>query len=63
MIKLEKMAVINNGILVFIALRMIRLGHYFIDGLFFFVFLYYFSSKIYAEREKRLLAGRKDITK
>lgn len=35
--------IINNGILIMFALRLIRVGHYFIDGFFFFFWLYYFS--------------------
>jgi hypothetical protein len=41
------LSLINNAILLLILLRLIRFGHYFVDGLFFFAFLYYFSSKEY----------------
>ncbi|MFH1581653.1 MAG: O-antigen ligase family protein [Pseudomonadota bacterium] len=43
---------INNGIFVFLLLRLIRHGHYFLDGLFFFAFLYYFTGKSYKKEIK-----------
>lgn len=36
---------INNGILVLFVLRLLRVGHYFEEGLFFFVWVYYFTKK------------------
>ncbi|MDD5593825.1 MAG: O-antigen ligase family protein [Candidatus Margulisbacteria bacterium] len=42
------LSVINNGIFLLIILRLIRFGHYFVDGLFFFAFIYYFTNKEYS---------------
>lgn len=41
------LSVINNGIFLLIVLRLVRFGHYFVDGLFFFAFIYYFTNKEY----------------
>lgn len=35
--------IINNAILILFFMRLIRSGHYFLDGAFFFFWLYYFS--------------------
>lgn len=35
--------IINNGILSMFAIRLLRFGHYFATGFFFFFWLYYFS--------------------
>jgi len=37
--------IINNAILAMFMIRLLRSGHYFNGGLFFFVWLYYFSGK------------------
>jgi len=42
-----KLSIINNSIFLFILLRLMRFGHYFLDGFFFFAFIYYFSNKQY----------------
>jgi len=38
--------IINNAILAMFLIRLIRCGHYFINGFFFFFWLYYFSWKL-----------------
>jgi len=38
--------IINNGILAMFLIRLIRCGHYFVYGFFFFFWLYYFSWKL-----------------
>jgi hypothetical protein len=35
--------IINNGILCMFLMRLLRHGHYFVDGMFFFFWVYYFS--------------------
>jgi len=45
--------VINNAILVMFMIRLVRSGHYFNGGLFFFVWMYYFSSKIASAKSLR----------
>lgn len=40
------LGVINNGIFVLFIIRIIRCGHYFIDGFFFFFWLYLFTWKM-----------------
>jgi len=37
--------IINNAALLFILIRLIRVGHYFSDGFFLFFWMYYFSRK------------------
>lgn len=44
---------INNASLSMIVLRLVRQGHYFVDGFFFFIWLYYFS-KIASRQEEEL---------
>jgi len=41
------MQMISNSILCMLLVSLLRQGHYFYNGLFFFVWLYYFSYKIY----------------
>ena len=55
----NRMSIINNGIFVLILLRLIRYGNYFVDGMFFFIFLYYFSGKIYKETKRHDSLGDK----
>ena len=43
----NSMVIINHSILILFILRLLRNGHYFSDGLFFFVCLYYFSKKLF----------------
>lgn len=46
--------VINNAVLIFFIIRLIRQGHYFNDGIFFFFWLYYFTGSQYRlERSKQ----------
>jgi len=40
------MQMISNSILCMLLVSLLRQGHYFYNGLFFFVWLYYFSYKI-----------------
>ncbi|MFC1571230.1 O-antigen ligase family protein [Candidatus Margulisiibacteriota bacterium] len=47
------LSIINNGIFLLIVMRLVRFGHYFVDGFFFFVFIYYFSNM---QVKARLLA-------
>ena len=42
----KNLQIINNAIFVLFIAQLIRQGHYFYNGLFFFVWLYYFSYKI-----------------
>jgi len=51
---LEMYQMVNSGIFVLILLRLIRYGHYFTDGFFFFIFLYYFTAKAYKQKMKYL---------
>ena len=46
---LSNLSIINNGIFILIILRIFRLGHYFVDGFFFFIFLYYLSYEKYKQ--------------
>ena len=45
--------IISNGVLTLVILRLLRSGHYFSDGFFFFIWLYYFSKQQY-KLEKKL---------
>lgn len=42
----KKLQIISNAIFVLFLLQLFRQGHYFYNGLFFFVWVYYFSYKI-----------------
>lgn len=44
--------IINNAVLTLIILRLLRSGHYFSDGFFFFIWLYYFSKRQYKSVKK-----------
>lgn len=50
--------VINNAILTMFFMKMIRMGTYFVDGFFFFFWLYYFS-KIEADARDKAAQGSK----
>lgn len=51
--------IINNGTLVLLLLRLVRVGHYFEEGLFFFFWLYYFSKKnLLSQRPPAVLEGQ-----
>jgi voltage-gated potassium channel Kch len=39
------LAVMSNAIFILFVLRLFRLGHYFYNGLFYFVWIYYFAYK------------------
>jgi len=43
----NNLQIINNAIFVLLILHLLRQGHYFYNGLFFFVWVYYFSYRIY----------------
>jgi O-antigen ligase len=43
----NNLQIISNSILCMLLVSLLRQGHYFYNGLFFFVWLYYFSYKIY----------------
>jgi len=42
----ENMPMLNNAVLILFIIQLLRQGHYFYNGLFFFVWMYYFSYKI-----------------
>lgn len=46
--------IINNAILLMFLIKLIRMGHYFADGFFFFVWSYYFSKLKSQEEENSL---------
>jgi hypothetical protein len=46
--------IINNSILIFFIIRLIRQGNYFSEGFFFFIWLYYFSFKSYYSKLKQV---------
>ena len=45
-IERKDLYILNNAVLLLFIAQLLRQGHYFANGLFFFVWLYYFSSKI-----------------
>jgi len=47
----KNLKIINNAIFVLLIAQLIRQGHYFYNGLFFFVWMYYFSYKL-ANKQK-----------
>lgn len=48
--KLMELQIINNAIFVLFLLQLLRQGHYFYNGLFFFVWVYYFTYIILKKR-------------
>jgi hypothetical protein len=44
--------IINNACLIYIILRLIRNGSYYSDGLWIFIFMYYYSKKLFLEQNK-----------
>lgn len=38
--------IINNAVLTMFFIKLLRMGHYFVDGFFFFILIYYFAKKI-----------------
>jgi hypothetical protein len=44
--------IISNSILVMFLIKLVRSGHYFIDGFFFFFWLYYFTKKVNLQEEQ-----------
>ena len=49
-IQMDCLWLINNAVLLMFLVKLIRMGHYFIDGFFFFVWAYYFS-KLQSQEE------------
>lgn len=43
----KNLQIINNAIFILFVVQLLRQGHYFYNGLFFFVWMYYFAYKIY----------------
>jgi hypothetical protein len=43
----NSITIINNAIFILFILQLLRIGHYFYNGLFFFVWVYYFTYKIH----------------
>lgn len=50
----ESLYIINTAIFVLFILQFLRQGHYFYNGLFFFVWMYYFAYKIYNNPELKM---------
>ncbi|GEM_PF-2064213 len=44
--------IINNACLIYILLRLLRNGSYYSDGLWIFIFMYYYSKKLFLEQNK-----------
>ncbi|MDD5020563.1 MAG: O-antigen ligase family protein [Endomicrobiaceae bacterium] len=44
--------IINNACLIYIMLRLLRNGSYYSDGLWIFIFMYYYSKKLFLEQNK-----------
>ena len=55
----KNLQIINNSIFVLFIAQLLRMGHYFYNGLFFFVWLYYFSYKI-ANKHKLAISESKN---
>lgn len=47
----RELYIVNNAVFVLFILQLLKQGHYFYNGLFFFVWLYYVSGKVYREGE------------
>jgi|GEM_PF-6680022 len=45
--QLDRLMILNNSVIVFLILRFVRMGHYFVCGFFFFLLLFYYSHKQY----------------
>ena len=51
---MSQLWIINNAILLMFMIKLIRMGHYFVDGFFLFIWLYYFSKLQYKEEQKNI---------
>jgi len=51
--------VMNSAAFILFILVLLRQGHYFYNGLFFFVWIYYFSYKIYNKTDPKILVENK----
>ena len=50
----NNLQIINNSILILFVLQLLKQGHYFYNGLFFFVWMYYFShQRFFSEKVER----------
>lgn len=47
--ELDSLMILNNAMIVFLILRFVRMGHYFVCGFFFFLLLFYYSHTQYKE--------------
>lgn len=52
------LSLINNAVLILLIMQLIRQGHYFYNGLFFFVWMYYFTYKKYHEPKLEVLESK-----
>ena len=50
----KNLQIISNAIFVLFIIQLLRQGHYFYNGLFFFVWVYYFAYKIYNKPNLRI---------
>ncbi len=48
-VRIDSLIVLNNSFIILLVLRFMRMGHYFICGFFFFIFMFYFARKQYKE--------------
>jgi len=55
----RKLEIISNGIFILFILYLLRQAHYFYNGLFFFVWVYYFAYKIHNKSGSGILAVEK----
>jgi abequosyltransferase len=46
----SNLTIVSNAILVLFILQLLRQGHYFYNGTFFFVWVYYFANRIYSSK-------------
>ena len=51
----NKFQIISNSIFILFILQLLKQGHYFYNGLFFFVWIYYFSNKMYHAQDSKIL--------
>ena len=49
------MTLISNAIFVLLILQLLKQGHYFYNGLFFFVWVYYFAYQIHRQKNRQML--------
>ncbi|MDD5560587.1 MAG: hypothetical protein PHT50_00435 [Candidatus Omnitrophica bacterium] len=55
----HKLQIISNGIFILFILYLLRQAHYFYNGLFFFVWVYYFAYKIHNKTGPGILVAKK----